>query len=273
MTTVGRFALGFFVAWLWWGPAGASAAENPRLVLAGSGANIPLMTKLAEAYRAEHPGIEIDVPKSIGSTGGIKAAAEGAVALGLSSRPLDVRESASGLRALPYARVAIVMAAHPGVPADGLSTEDLISIVRGTKTTWSNGQEIVVFMRQFDESNNTVLKEGVPGLAPVLDEAIRTQRWRILFHDHEMADALAKTPYSLGVSNVGNATAARLKILALDGIAPTAANVEQGRYRLTNTLYIIQRSDLPPAVSAFLAFVRSPHGARLIKDTGYLPLP
>ena len=71
------------------------------MIAAGSGVNLGITRLLAEAYTAHNPETLIDVPGSIGTRGAIKATAEGAIALGLISRPLKEQEKAPGLVALP----------------------------------------------------------------------------------------------------------------------------------------------------------------------------
>ena len=133
----------FVVALTTWGlPVRTSLGQPlPRpLTFAGSGTNLPIIRALAEAFRRAHPDVNIDVPASIGSTGGIRAAAEGAIAVGLISRPLRDREKGLGLIVVPYARTAVVIGAHPTVADDGITFEDLVSIYRGVKSRWKDGE-------------------------------------------------------------------------------------------------------------------------------------
>jgi len=118
-------------------PARDSAAEAPAnpLVFAGSGGNLALTRVLVEAYAKVRPEIKIDVPASIGSSGAIRAAAEGAMSVGLIARPLKDEEQKLGLTVLPYARTVIVIGVHPTVADDGITSEDLVRIYKKTKTS------------------------------------------------------------------------------------------------------------------------------------------
>ena len=62
-------------------------APRPELLLAGTGTLVPLAMALAREAALE-TGLQIRVEPSIGSEGGIAAASDGAVDLGLVSRPL-----------------------------------------------------------------------------------------------------------------------------------------------------------------------------------------
>ncbi|WP_040763079.1 substrate-binding domain-containing protein [Sporomusa ovata] len=72
------------------------AQDTDRFIVAGSGTNLPITMKLAEAYKRKN-NINIEVPNSIGSDGAVKAVQDGTLKLGLMSRPLTDEEKAVGL--------------------------------------------------------------------------------------------------------------------------------------------------------------------------------
>lgn len=254
----------------------AVAGESPftPLVFAGSGTNLPITRLLVEAFRQHHPEVIVEVPASIGSTGGIRAAADGAIAFGLMSRPLKPQEQALGLAAVPYARTAVVIGVHPTVMEDAITFEDLIQIYQGTKTRWSDGREIVVLTREPGDSSNEVLERVIPGFKEVYAESHRAKRWAMLFKDQEMNQALAKKPYAIGLSDMGAITVERLPIKALkvNEVPPAAEDVHSGRYPLVKTLYFTYLPEkLPAEAKVFLDFVRSSEGAQILQVNGYLP--
>jgi phosphate transport system substrate-binding protein len=129
--------------------AGCSAAGPPppakpvptaKFLVAGSGTNLPITAKLAEAYN-KNSGANVEIPKSIGTVGAVKAVQSGAIELGLASRPLTAGEKAAGLKEIPYARVAIIFAAHPGVPDTDVTLDDIVKIHQGAKRP-DNGKPI-----------------------------------------------------------------------------------------------------------------------------------
>jgi phosphate transport system substrate-binding protein len=244
------------------------------LVFAGSGTNLPITRLLVEAFRQPHPDLAIEVPTSIGSTGGIRAAADGAIALGLISRPPKAPEQALGLTTVPYARTAVVLGAHPTVADEGITFNDLIQIYKGTKTRWSDGHEIIVLSREPGDSAIEVLERVVPGFKEVFAESQQAKRWMTLFRDQEMNQTLATKPYALGLSDLGAITAEQLPIKALtvNGVPPTPDHVRSGHYPLVKTLSFVFIPDkLPKEARAFLDFVHSPEAAQLLAAHGYLP--
>jgi phosphate transport system substrate-binding protein len=257
-------------------PRNALAAEiqSSPLVFAGSGSNLAITRLLAEAFRRIHPGSTIEIPASIGSGGGTRAAADGAITVGLISRPLKESERGWGLTVLPYARTAVVVAANPTVADDGLTFEELVQIYRGLKSRWSDEREIVVLAREAGDSSVEVLQREIPGFAAAFADSSRTRRWKTLYTDQEMTRMLAVTPNALGPSDLGTIMSERspIKVLKLEGIAPTPENVRSGRYRLVKTLaFAFRRDQLPAQAQAFLDFVRGPEGAKILQASAYLP--
>ena len=106
--------------------------SSRHLVFAGSGVNLQIVRLLAEAFKQSHPDEfqKIDVPTTIGSTGAIQAVADGAITVGLISRPLKDQEKKLGLTVVPYAQTATAIATHPSVAEDGITSSELIHSVQ-----------------------------------------------------------------------------------------------------------------------------------------------
>lgn len=255
-------------------PAAAPvAAAAPPLIIAGSGTNLPLVRLLVREFQKRHPGVAIEVPASIGSTSGIRAAADGAITIGCISRPLKEHERKFGLETVVYARTPLLIAVHPGVGEENITWTELLDIYRGRKTAWQNGLEIVVLTREAGDSSIEALERTVPGFREVYAESQQAKRWTTLLRDLDMNVTLAKTPQAIGLSDLGAITVERhrIKPLRVNGVAPTLANLQQGKYPLAKTLmFVFQRAQLPPPAREFIAFVRSPAAAKLMRANGYL---
>ncbi|MFQ5899890.1 MAG: substrate-binding domain-containing protein [Candidatus Methylomirabilia bacterium] len=251
----------------------ASALSSGPLLFAGSGLNLAITRILAKAFSRVGPGIEIKIPASIGSSGGIRASGEGAVTVGLVSRPLKERERKFGLTVMPYAQTALVIGAHPAVPDDGITFEELIGIYKGAKTRWRNGRDIIVLTRDPGESSIQLLAEVVPGFKKAYEESKRANRWITLFTDQEMNDALIRTPDAIGLSDLGTIRTERLpiKILKVNGVLPTPESVRSGKYPFVRTLaFVFLKDRVPDEARAFLDFVRSAEGEKILIANGYV---
>lgn len=255
------------------GARASDVAPDP-LVFAGSGANLAIVRRLADSFERARLGVRVEVPPSIGSTGGIRAAADGAIAAGLISRPLTAPEKALGLAIVPYARTALVIGAHPTVADEEITLADLVKIYRGQKARWRDGREIVVLTRQPDDSYTVELERRVPGFKEAYADSHRARRWIIVFTDQAMNRKLAQTPFALGFTDLGTMTIERLPIKALkvDGTPPTPESIRSGRYPLFLTLSFVFRPEkLPGGARAFIDWVRSSEGERVLRADGFAP--
>jgi len=255
-------------------PALAARQGGTSLVVAGSGTNLPIMRLLAKAFEKRHPGVRIDVSASIGSTGGIRAAADGAVAIGLVSRQLRESEKGLGLQVVPYARTPLVIGVNPSVAEKDITYGEIIDIYRGKKIRWESGRDIVVLTREPGDSSIEVMGRMVPGFSEVYAESQKANRWTTLLKDLEMNQSLARIPDAIGFSDLGSLMVEghRIKPLRVNGVAPTVKNLENGSYRLEKPLlFVFSRERIPAVAREFISFVRSGDGARLIRANGYLP--
>jgi len=249
-----------------------SASEPDVLHLAGSGSNLPLTRALAEAH-AEAGGAQYVVHESVGSRGGIRAVYDGVIQIGLVSRPLVANEQRLGLVVTPYARSPVAVAVNASVPDEGLTSEELLDIYRGVKKRWSDGSRVVVLHREQGDSSHRAVERHLPELAAISDEARREERFRVLYTDAAMEEALVSTRGAVGLYGSGSIPAdLPIKALCVDGIAPTVANVSQGIYPFAKDLAFVTRGEPAAPAADFLRFVFSEPGQVLIRERGYLPL-
>lgn len=257
-------------------PVPAEVRGDDRVLhVAGSGSNLPLARALASAYAETNPVARLVIHESIGSTGGVRAVYDGAIDIGLVSRELKPAEAALGLEYLPYARVAVVFAVDSHMPVDGLSSADVVAIYGGEKTTWADGTPIAVLQREEGDSSHIVAREAIEGFASVDDAALDAGRWRVLYSDRAMRDALVSTSGAIGLIDQGVASIGELDVhvLPLDGVVPSPSTLEDGRYPMSKSLAFVVNPDLDERARAFVDFVFSPAGQEVMRDHGYLPTP
>ncbi len=268
----GLLIVAAILAW----PAGGAQGEfrSDALVLAGCGSNAPALRVLAEAFRVRHPELIVQI-QSIGSTNGIWMAARGAVPAGLVSRALREEELGLGLTIAPYARTPLVLAGHPTVPDDGISTRELLALYQGAHHRWRTGEQVALLTREEGDSSVQLLRRALPGFRRAYRQGIVRGWGTVVYSEQQMHRALTTTPFALGLSDLGTLTVERppLKALNVNGVAPTLENLASGRYPFAKTLAFVFRPEKVPAeLQRFFAFVQSPQGHGVLRAHGYLPL-
>lgn len=249
------------------------SSPTNHLVIAGSGTNLSITRLLAKAFMQIHPEIGIEIPESIGSGAAIRAAADGAIPIGLISRPLEGKEKKLGLTVLDYARTALVIGVHPSVPDNAITYSDFVNIYRGTKNRWKDGKEIIVLTREPGESSIEVLMKEIPGFTEVYDASQKAALWSTIHKDQVMNQTLAKTPSAIGLSDLGTITVEHLNIkpLMINGIAPSLKNINNNTYKLVKTLSLVYRKEnLQRPAKLFLDFVQSKNAANILNTNGFI---
>ncbi|MCA9705615.1 MAG: substrate-binding domain-containing protein [Myxococcales bacterium] len=242
------------------------------LRLAGSGSNLPLTRALSAAFPRGQGRYSV-VHASIGSGGGIRALLDGVIDIALISRPLREGEREQGLVATPYARVPVVVAVHASVPDRAITRDQLVAIFDGSQRTWSSGAPVVVLQRERDDSSHWAIDRILPVFAAANEAAYRESRWRVLYRDDAMREALADTPGAIGLFGQG-AIPPELPIeaLTIDGVRPSVDAVRDGTYPFTKDFAFVTRGAPTGQARAFIDFVLSEPGRGIIEAAGALPL-
>lgn len=114
----------------------AAEKVSGKIVIAGSTSVAPLMQKLADAYKAIHSDVSIEIQQS-GSGAGIIGTIEGACDIGMSSRELKPEEESEGIKANRIAVDGIVVIVNVKNQVENLTSEQLRQIFTGELTDWS----------------------------------------------------------------------------------------------------------------------------------------
>src|ERR671938_1774198 len=96
-------------------------AHGSELAVVGTGDGIEVLKALSGAFNKMESAVEVTIPPSIGSGGGIAAVGAGKAALGRFARTLTEAEIARGLVYTPVARLPSAVFVHPGVGVTGLT--------------------------------------------------------------------------------------------------------------------------------------------------------
>ncbi|HSD62001.1 MAG TPA: substrate-binding domain-containing protein [Burkholderiales bacterium] len=264
---------GALVACLAFGLPVPAAEQTATLRVGGTGASLGLMQLLGEEFSRQHPAVRVQVEPSLGSSGAIAAVAARAIDLGVSSRPVTREESARGLRHVEFARTAFVFAVHRDVPISRVSLSELAAIYAGTVTSWPDGSPIRLILRPEREFDTNLMRS----MSPELERAVRAAQTRaglqVAVSDQDSVVALEQVPGSIGTSSLALIASERRKVrvLAVEGVAPSVQALETGAYRYARPFYLISSASASATTQAFAEFAASPGAREVLLRYGALP--
>ncbi|MBN1866621.1 substrate-binding domain-containing protein [Candidatus Sumerlaeota bacterium] len=271
---IGLAVLGLAMLWMACSGSGDGGGRE-QLVVPGTGSCESVLKQLAEAFNQKDSGIEAIIPASTGTSGGIQSVVSGESPLGRVGRPLKEEEKAKGLTFVAFAQDLVVFAVGESVEVESLTTSQLGAIFKGEITNWrdlgATDAPIRVVGRQPGEASR---EEIAKHLETFRDETY-AQGAKIAFHDGEMADLLNKYPTSIGFlpNSLVRAPGNKMRVVALDGVAPTVENAISGKYPLMTTAgFVYKNGGLSGAARAFVDFVFSDAGRRIMSEAGMAPV-
>jgi len=246
----------------------AEHALAGRITVAGSTTVQPLAEKLAAAFRAANPEVEI-VIQGGGSSVGVKSAAQGIVDIGTASREVKDSEKAEYpdlvIHRIAVDGVAIIV--HPDVPLDSITTEQVQAVFAGEIANWRElggpDQPITVVAREEGSGTRDFFQEHFMKDKEIVARAILQPS------NGALRTAVSTTPNSIGFLSFGYLDDS-VKALAVDGVQPTEANVYAGTYTAWRYLNMLTRGEPAGLARAWLEFILSDDGQQIVTAQGYL---
>jgi phosphate transport system substrate-binding protein len=252
----------------------ASSISNAgeTITIGGMGSGLGVMKRLGEAFEKKHPGIKIQVKPSLGSAGGIRGVAKGALDIGISARLFRSEEKGYGLTIAEYGMTPLVIVTRKDTMVSGLNTEDLVRIYDGSVLTWPDGRRIRPVLRPEDETDTKIVKEISPEIRKALEAAMARPGMLVGITNQETTNIIEKTPGAFGFSSLAQVITEKLplKILSFNGIFPSVGALSDGSYKLKKALFIVTRYQPSSKVVNFLNFVNSPAGTKILDESGYV---
>jgi phosphate transport system substrate-binding protein len=251
-----------------------TASAQTTIKIDGSMGSMPLVQALAKAFQAKQPGVAAEFGKGPNPKARIDALANGTIDIALASHGLNIDAlTQQGMQVTEIARTAVVFAADASVGADSLTNDQICGIFAGRVVNWKEvgGPDLAIAARARPESevDTEVVRAGVGCLkslafAPTV---------KIVQRGSDMTKDLAETKGAIGMTTttVVQQSGGKIKALALNGVVANEANVSAGKYEIVREVFLVVKGASNPAVQQFIAFIRSPEGAAIIKANGALP--
>ena len=250
-------------------PASATAAATLRL--AGTGGAIGAMRYVAPLFAAA-TGIQMEVLPSLGSGGALRAVGDGVIDVAVSARDLTAGESGRGLEANEFARTALVFVTSKLKP-NGWRSVDLARIFKSEIKKWKDGTPINIILRTKSDTDTALMSSIFPGMQEAIEQARTRPDVPVAATDQNsarLAEDLTGSFVQAGLSQIV-AEKRNLRLVPIDGVEPSLANLENGTYLFEKPLYLVFKFGNREAES-LLKFLRSPKGHEVLRETGNLPV-
>lgn len=247
-------------------PPVLQAGSGDEVRIGGTGAGLALAALLFDG----HPGVRV-VP-NLGSGGGLKALAAGAIDIALSARPLGGAERAARLSGREWLRSPFVWAAHPDVPVSDLTLGELAALYDGRTRSWRSGAPVRLVLRPENDIDSVFMRGLDPALAQALAAAHARPGMHIAVTDMEAVESLTRMPGGIGITTYGlvRVMAQQLQVLSLGGVRPGIDTLADGRWPHVKTVSVVTRGTAAPAIAAVLEAMFSTRAAAVLSAAGCL---
>ncbi|MCK9203391.1 MAG: phosphate ABC transporter substrate-binding protein [Bacteroidales bacterium] len=250
-----------------------------KITVKGSDTMVILAQKWAEVYMKSHQETIIQVTGG-GSGTGISALINGSTDICNSSRPMKQSEmdklkdryASLGIE-IPCAKDGVTIFLNSSNPVKELTLKQLSNIFSGKTKNWKEvggpDADIKLYGRENSSGTYVFFKDNVVRT----DYAASCQT---LPGTAAVVNAVSKDKYGIGYG--GAAYAAGVKHCAVKkddkstAYVANAETVKAGQYPITRYLYMYLRNRPTGEIKAYIDWILSPEGQKLVTEIGYFPV-
>lgn len=258
---------------------GFSFTALDKITVKGSDTMVILSQRWAEVYMQKHPGTTIQVTGG-GSGVGIAALINGSTDIANASRPMKASEVAK-LKAkysslgveIPCAKDGISIYLNKANGVTELTLKQLGQIYSGKITNWKEvggvDANIKLYGRESSSGTFVFFKDNVvkTDFAPNCQSLPGTAA---------IVNAVKKDKFGIGYGGAAYAEGVKdCKVKKDDkspAYAPTAETIKNRTYPISRYLYMYLRNRPTGAMKAYVDWILSPEGQKIITEVGYFPV-
>lgn len=263
--------------------AAIAALLSPSLSaqkIKGSDTVLPLSQKLAELYMKSNSSTKLTVTGG-GSGIGLSALIDGTTDIAMSSRKIKfdekvkIQNAGKTSKEVIIARDALSVVVNPKNKVTKLTREQLEAIFTGKIKNWKDvggvDMPITAYSRETTSGTYEFFKEHV----------LKNKNYKSGILSMPATGAIiqsvSQTPGAIGYVGMAYVTKDVKDILvSFDGgknfIEPTLANAKAGKYPIVRPLYYYYETKSEAKVKAFLNYVLSEQGQKIVTEVGYIPV-
>lgn len=176
----------------------------------------------------------------------------------------------------PIGSEAFVFFVHKDNPIDSLTVEQIQGIYSGEITNWKEvggaNEKIVAFQRNEGSGSQSMLVRFMDG-KPIMkapSEQVNDLMSGIIERVSDYKSTTASIGFSFRYYVEGIIQNPNIKMISIDGVAPTVENIKNGSYPVVGPLYAVTyKGNDNENVDRLLEWVLSEEGQEIIEKTGY----
>nr|WP_285851154.1 substrate-binding domain-containing protein [Sporosarcina aquimarina] len=188
------------------------------------------------------------------------------------------KEAGLELTVTPIGKEAFVFFVNEKNPVQNMTTQQIREIYAGTTENWKevSGKDmpIIAYQRKASSRSQKALEqfmEGTPLMKPATEAEFRdgygNVQQRAEYRNYKNAIGFSHRFTTLELVEKH-----KIKLLNIDGVAPTNDTIRSGEYHLTREIYAVTASTGNPNVQQFIDWIVSEEGQQLVEKSGYVAL-
>ena len=253
---------------------GVTKLEGDIPVIDGAAALLPIYAGFVQSIYPEssviYNGEDYDASSAMHYTntrGAYKDIVDGKADIIICAQPSDeqlqyAKDNGVELEMVPIGSDAFVFIVNDSNPVNNITIEQIRGIYSGEIKNWKElgGKDIpIAAMRRNKNSGSQTALEKLMGDTPIKPD------YTTLFGS---PIGFSFRYYVTGMLGEGG-----VKILTINGIAPTAGTIADGSYPVAGNIYAIYRKgETNENVQKAIDFMLSPEGQKIVEQSGYIPL-
>ncbi len=177
----------------------------------------------------------------------------------------------------PIAREAFVFFVNKGNPVDNLTLEQIQDIYQKKITNWSElggkNEKILPFQRPENSGSQTIMLAKVMNgktLPAPLWEEYSSGMGEIISQTAAYRNYTSAIGYSFRYFATGMKPNNDIRILNINGIAPSYQNIRKKKYPFTVDVYAVTAGSKNPNTNKLIQWILSEQGQKLIETCGYI---
>ncbi len=264
---------------------------NSQILFNGSSTLAPVMASISTNFiegfvtwdkvDASFPEKNIAIYVSAGGSGqGVKSVIDKTSDFGMVARTVkdSEKEQLPELKEFKIGIDALTLGVNPNNPVlsvkDDLTKDEIIKIFSGEYKTWNNldaslpDKEIVVITRDIGGGAHEVFQSKIMGDVDVKADAIQAPSMGAL------VTKIIENEYAIGYASFGvvNQNLGKVATIKVDGVEATKENIVNGSYIIQRPLIAIINGELTAPQQAFMDYVMSEEGMKVVQDMGFVPV-